>query len=98
LITGIVDFLHFVALFVEILLVAYCVKVLRRMKSMGIRRTFMKPVLFFGLIIVGARVSEMLGYFAENPYFIALECMVLIVAFSILVYGVYDYDKMLQRK
>jgi hypothetical protein len=68
------------------------------MKIMGIQTTFMKPVLLFGLIIIGARINEMLGYFADIPYFIAIECLVIVIAFSILLYGLYDYDKMLQRK
>jgi hypothetical protein len=68
------------------------------MKIMGIQTTFMKPVLLFGLIIIGARITEMLGYFADMPYFIAIECLVIVIAFSILLYGLYDYDKMLQRK
>lgn len=58
----------------------------------------MKPVLIFGTIIVGARVSEMLNEFTQIPTLTILECIVLVVAFSILAFGIYDYNRMLQRK
>jgi hypothetical protein len=90
--------LQFAALLVEALLVICCVKVLRNMKVLGIRSYFMKPVLVFGLIILGARISEMLTIFTQMPHFLAIEGLVLVIAFSILTYGVHDYNKMLKKQ
>ena len=90
--------MHFAALAVEILLVAYCIACLRKMKFLKIHTTFMKPVLIFGLIILGARISEMISNFLQLPHFILVECAVIVVAFSILTYGIYDYNRMLLQQ
>jgi hypothetical protein len=90
--------MHFVALLVEVLLVVYCIACFQKMRILNIHTTFMKPVLVFGLIILGARISEMLGDFMQLPHLILVECAVIVVAFSILTYGIYDYNRMLLQQ
>ena len=89
--------MHFAALIVELFLVIYCIAALRKMRRLKVHTTFMKPVLLFGLIILGARIAEMASEYMQIPHLILIECAVIVVAFSILTYGVYDYNRMLEK-
>lgn len=73
-------------------------RVFAEIRRRRLRTTFMRPVLVFAFLIFGARVAEFLYLAAdiEIAYFAVGEWVILMVAYAVLIYGLFDYLAMLR--